>query len=364
MENLRNQLDYKNKEAIGNGASGIAYKIYNFKDRKYYLLKQIFLKKINDIKCAENESNILKNINHDNIVKYHDSFIEKGSFYIIMEFCENLDLTEFIRQYKEMKKLIDKNVIYNIIMEICLGLKEIHNKNLIHRDLKPDNIFISEDFKIKLGDFGISKQLIGTKHANTITGTSNYMAPEILKGEKYDNKVDIWSLGCIVYELCTLNICFKCEYDTGLVNMIKEGIYDKSRLKEYSNEWINLIELLLKVDKADRPDINEVFKILYDFKNIQYIFEENFLNSLDRISYNILKNIEIMNLSNKNIGNEELINLNQINFKELKELDLSKNKISDIMILEKVKFEKLEKLDLSKNEISNINVLDKINLKN
>ena len=78
-------------------------------------------------------------------------------------------------------------------------MKEIHDKNLIHRDLKPSNIFISKDNKMKIGDFGISKQLIGTKHANTKTGTSNYMAQEILKGEKYDNKIDIWALGCIIY---------------------------------------------------------------------------------------------------------------------------------------------------------------------
>ena len=158
MEDVRNHLDYKNKELIGNGASGIAYKVYNEKDKKFYLLKQILLKKIK-IKNAENESNILKSINHENIVKYYDSFIEKGSFYIIMEFCENSDLSEFISQNKENNKIIDKNVIYYIIMDICLGLKEIHKKNLIHRDLKPDSIFISGDYKIKIGDLSMLKQL-------------------------------------------------------------------------------------------------------------------------------------------------------------------------------------------------------------
>ena len=70
------------------------------------------------------------------------------------------------------------------------------------------------------------------------------MAPEILKWEKYSNKVDIWALGCIIYELCTLNICFESEYAAGLVKMITEGNYDKNKLREYISEWINLIDLL------------------------------------------------------------------------------------------------------------------------
>ena len=104
--------------------------------------------------------------------------------------------------------IIIEFIIYYIILDICSGIKEIHNKNLIHRDLKPENIFISKDYKIKIGDFGISKQLIGTIHAHSQVGTSYYMAPEIIKGKKYENKIDIRALGCIIYELCILNVCF------------------------------------------------------------------------------------------------------------------------------------------------------------
>ena len=285
MGDFKNQLEFKNKELIGNGASGIAYKIFNNKDKNYYCLKQILLKNNDKIKQAENEVNILKALNHENIVKYYGSYKDKNSFYIIMEYCDNSDLNEFIKQHKANKKLIEQNIIYSIIKGICSGLKEIHDKNLIHRDLKPENIFISKEHKIKIGDFGISKQLIGTNHANTKTGTSNYMAPEILNGEKYDNKVDIWALGCIIYELCTLNICFESEYETGLVKMITEGNYDKNKLREYNSEWKNLIELLLKIDKNDRPNINEVYEKLdsglnkisnnYDNNQLGYLENEN-----------------------------------------------------------------------------------------
>ena len=106
-------------------------------------------------------------------------------------------------------------------MEICLGLEEIHSKNLIHRDLKPDNIFLTKERQLKIGDFGISKKINNiNEYAKTQVGTLSYMAPEIIKGEFYNNKVDIWSLGCIIYELCTLDYCFKSNSIDKLINDI------------------------------------------------------------------------------------------------------------------------------------------------
>ena len=125
MEDIRNQLDYQNKEAIGNGASGIIYKILNKKNNKYYILKQIVLKKIDDIEQSKNEANILRGINHENIVNYYDSYEKNKSFYIIMEYCDNSDLSDFIEKYKNDGKLINENIIYIIVLDICKGLKEI-----------------------------------------------------------------------------------------------------------------------------------------------------------------------------------------------------------------------------------------------
>ena len=96
MEDFKNQLNFKNKQLIGNDASGIAYKIFNFKDKNFYVLKQILLKTNDKIKEAENEVNILKNLNHENIVKYYGSYKDKNSFYIIIEYCDNSNLYEFI----------------------------------------------------------------------------------------------------------------------------------------------------------------------------------------------------------------------------------------------------------------------------
>ena len=106
-----------------------------------------------------------------------------------MEFCESLDLKKFIA---ENKTLIDENIVYNIVLEICLGIKEIHKRNIIHRDLKPENIFIDKNHHIKIGDFGISRQLSNTtKYTYSSIGTTNYMAPEVINGDKYNTKVDM-----------------------------------------------------------------------------------------------------------------------------------------------------------------------------
>ena len=153
-----------------------------------------------------------------------------------------------------------------------MGLKEIHKANIIHRDLKPDNIFINEKNQIKIGDFGISKILEVSKiYANSnIGGTLYYMAPELVKGQKYNNKVDLYSLGCIIYELFTLNEYFiDTKYDN------KNGKID---LNLYNPKWQNLIDLLLKNDYHQRPDINEVY---------QYIVTDKSLLNLKKYQHNI-----------------------------------------------------------------------------
>ena len=109
-------------------------------------------------------------------------------------------------------------------MQICEGLNIIHDNKIIHRDLTPDNIFIDDNNKIKIGDFGISK-IITTfnKYAKTQIGKSHYLAPEIDKGIEYNNKVDIYSLGCIIYELFTTNEYYidKLDEKDCKINIVK-----------------------------------------------------------------------------------------------------------------------------------------------
>ena len=134
-----NIQDYKIIEKIGQGAFGSVFKVLNSKDNQVYALKQIILKeaKKEELEQLKKEADILSSINNQYIVKYYDSFIEKDTFNIIMEFCEGIDLRKLITENKNKNKHLDEKEIYIFIYELCLGLKEIHNKNLIHRDLKP-----------------------------------------------------------------------------------------------------------------------------------------------------------------------------------------------------------------------------------
>ena len=238
---------YQKLDKIGQGNFSTVFKVLNKDDNKVYVLKEILLSKLseNEIKLMLNESRILSNINNNHIVKYYESFQINNTINIIMEFCEGFDLKKFI-------------------------LKEIHNKNLIHRDLKPDNLFLGKNNSIKIGDFGISKQLNkNNKYAKTAIGTDNYMAPELISGKKYNNKVDIWALGCIVYELCTLEVCFQSESLLGLCNKIVYQPHGKINLNYYHKELQELIDLLLKKNYKERPDINEVYSIITKNKKIQ-----------------------------------------------------------------------------------------------
>ena len=170
-----------------------------------------------------------------------------------MEFCNGLNLKLYIENHKKRKQPIYKEVIFDFLLNICSGLEEIHNKNIIHRDLNPKNLFLTNDLIVKIGDFGLAKQLIGINDfTNSYTGTPDYMAPEQKNQELYNNKVDIWALGCILYELCTLNP-YSLKKDKSI------------NIQFYGYEIQDLINVLLNKDYNKRPNIKNVLSILNDY---------------------------------------------------------------------------------------------------
>ena len=200
-----NQIKYKVIKKLGEGGFGEVYLIE--KDNKKYALKKT-KEKLNekDIEQYTKIVNIISKINNRYIAKYYSSFKEKNSINIIMEYAGDKNLKQFINYYKNKEELIPENIIANIIIQIVKGIEEIHKNNLIHRDLTPDNIFIDEKNLIKIGDFGITKILTETnKYTKSKIGKLHYIAPEIDLGQQYNNKIDIYSLRCVIYELFTLD---------------------------------------------------------------------------------------------------------------------------------------------------------------
>ena len=268
---------YKEIKEIGKGAFSKVYLME--KDNKYYALKKIPINLLEkeEIDKYKEEINILSSFDNEYIIKYYDSKIDNNYINIYMEYGGDKNLKQFIESREN--RLIEEEKIVNIILQICLGLKEIHRKKIIHRDLTPDNIFINEYNKIKIGDFGVSKRL-GTfkRTAYTQVGKLHYIAPEIELGGKYNNKVDIYALGCIIYELFTLDKYYidkfikekNCKIDTSIYNI----------------RWQKLIDSLLEKDFNKRPNIEEIYNyIIKDDNEIELTFEINETNINKKIYF-------------------------------------------------------------------------------
>ena len=187
---------YQIIKRIGKGGCGAVYLAQ--KENENYAIKKINDLTEEEIEYYQKILNVLFKIKSQYVIKYYESFVENDCLYIVMEYGGNTDLKKYIEQQKP--KLIEEKTIKDIIIQICLGLREIHKNKLIHRDLTPDNIFMDNNNKIKIGDFSVSKVLTTTQnYTKSQVGKHHYFAPEIEKGKNYNNKVDIYALGCIIY---------------------------------------------------------------------------------------------------------------------------------------------------------------------
>lgn len=178
-----------------------------------------------------------------------------------MEYCEVGDMSYHIKRKVNKKEHFSETEIFNWFIQICLALEYVHARRVIHRDLKAQNIFLTGNLTIKLGDFGISKVLENSAAAaQTVVGTPYYMSPEACQSQPYTSKCDVWSLGVILYELCSLKYPFAGNNLLSLVNLIvcskHEPIPDI-----YSKELAALIDLLLEKDPSKRPSVREILKM-------------------------------------------------------------------------------------------------------
>lgn len=107
---------------------------------------------------------------------------------------------------KNKNKYFNQSLVSTWIFQLILVSQYIHSCNIIHRDIKPQNIFVDKNMNLKIGDFGVSKLLDGTENCKTTAGTPYYCSPEVMKSQQYSKKTDIWSLGCVIYEICALEV--------------------------------------------------------------------------------------------------------------------------------------------------------------
>ena len=249
-------------EKLGDGAYSVVYKVRRKEDSKIYALKKVNLANLSqkEKENSLNEVRILASVKSTFVIAYKEAFIDESdqSLCIVMEYADKGDLYQKITQFKKMGCLIDEVDIWRIFIQMTKGLKALHDLKILHRDLKSANIFLFSDGSAKIGDLNVSK--VAYKGLGyTQTGTPYYASPEVWRDEPYDMKSDIWSLGCVTYEMLALHPPFRAENMEKLYNKVIQCQYGKIS-ERYSDDIKEIIKLLLKVKTKDRPTCSQILK--------------------------------------------------------------------------------------------------------
>lgn len=266
---------YRLVKKIGQGSFGEVWLVKGSKTQKQYVLKQINLQHASkrEQRAAHLQVKLLSTLKHPNIVSYLDSFYNsKGSLFIVMGYCENGDLYTCITNQNGIP--FPEKQIVEWLIQICLALKYLHDKKILHRDLKTQNIFLTKSNLIKVGDLGVAHVLDRTTDlAATMIGTPYYMSPEIFCNKPYSFQSDVWALGCCMCEIATLKHAFHAGSFTSLVQRVLNrkvpGICEK-----YSQEFHDIVFSMLNIDPNKRPSITDILLNSYVKSHIVTFLEE------------------------------------------------------------------------------------------
>merc|ERR1719253_1651089 len=225
-------------------------------------------------KDATNEVKVLASLKHPYIVSYRESFTENRSLAIVMDYADGGDLHERISRTRKAMKTFSEDKIVRWFTEATLALKYMHDKHVLHRDLKSQNLFLTSQDRLRIGDFGISKVLESTAaFARTTIGTPYYLSPEICMEKPYSYASDIWALGCILYELAALRVPIDASSLQSLVHKITRGPLPQVP-SNYSQELRQLCGDLLHRDQAQRPTATDIIQRRYVQDEIRRMLHE------------------------------------------------------------------------------------------
>lgn len=251
---------------LGSGACGVVRLVYHHKTCKAFAMKHIKKNQLmtnqTEPKRIINEAIIMKSLQHPCVVRMHDIVDNTDSLFIMLELMQGGDLLSRIINKKRLSERISKL----FFLQLCHAVKYLHDKNITHRDLKPDNVLLEttdDETLLKVSDFGLSKAVNNDSVMRTLCGTPLYVAPEVLltggRGS-YTKKVDIWSLGVVLFTMLSGTLPFSDEYGTAASDQIKKGkfAYRSSAWRGISLHAKQLINDMLTVDANTRLSIDEV----------------------------------------------------------------------------------------------------------
>ena len=251
---------------VGRGAFGTAVLYRRAADGALVVVKEVNLSELKpqDRLLAQNEVRVLDILDHPNVIGYFDSHREGNLLRIEMEYADGGNLHQWLQAQKGP---VAEAQVLRLFKQILRGMEYVHANNILHRDLKSANIFLNVKGVPMIGDFGISRVLNTMKKAVTVVGTPYYVSPELCRGLPYDSKSDVWSLGCILYEMCTRKLPFSGDNLPALVKKITEGQY--APLPDtYSEGLRRLVADIFTHNQEDRPSCAELLRRPI-FRNVQ-----------------------------------------------------------------------------------------------
>ena len=286
--------DFQILQKLGEGAYSKVYKVKRLVDNNIYALKKVKLLNLSDKEKSNalNEVRILASIKSNFVISYKEAFFDEkdSTLGIVMEYADKGDLYQKIIEHKKTAKFFEESDIWRIFIQLVKGLKALHDLKILHRDLKSANVFLCSDGTVKLGDLNVSK-VARRGLGYTQTGTPYYASPEVWKDQPYDNKSDIWSLGCVLYEMITLKPPFRAENMEGLFHKVIKGKINKIP-DRFSDDLFSIVKLLLQVNSDNRPSCDRILKNIIVKKRIEYFNSFNKTDEDDE-DQNLLRTIKM-----------------------------------------------------------------------
>ena len=263
-KNEKNKLDnFEILSKLGKGSFGNVFKVRYKLNNCIYALKRIPKNYNSEDKIKEKyiwrEIEILTQLKHPHIIKYYETFEDEKYIYLIIEYANNGSLDHLVYKLKDIK--IKNDFVWNLFLQCISGLSYIHSKNIIHRDINPENLLLDNNMILKISDFGVSKKIEKDNNHLTFVGKNGFLAPEMFT-EIYDEKVDIFSLGMVIKKCCDFI----------------ENSKDK--------ELLTLISLMIKENPNERPSAKELLIQVKQIYNSKYL-KNTSMDSLIRCLYSL-----------------------------------------------------------------------------
>ena len=281
---------------IGEGSYSTVLKVQRIEDGNIYALKRVKFYKLSEKEKenALNEIRILASVKNKNVISYKEAFFDEkdSSLGIVMEYADKGDLFQLITERKKTKNYFTEQEVWKIFIQLLNGLKALHDFKILHRDIKSANVFLFKGGICKLGDLNVSK--VARKGLGyTQTGTPYYASPEVWEEKPYDSKSDVWSLGCVMYEMITLRPPFQAKSMEELYKKVMRGNYPRIP-KKYSEDLSDAIKLMIQVEAGARPSCEELLKMPMITKRIEFFNNNKDIDITEEQNESINKKFELL----------------------------------------------------------------------